>query len=121
MAVTDAPLSNCKLSLKRKPARKALIVGIAYKGTRTDGLGELRTPHKDAREWKAFLIGTFIPLAIHPTIAYTSRARVMVEKYQFCEEEITLMLDDEGCPLIPTRENIVRVANLSCHSWMASH
>ncbi|KAI0754085.1 caspase domain-containing protein [Daedaleopsis nitida] len=71
----------------RKPVRRALLIGITYKGT--DG-PRLRMPHKDARDLRDLLLDK--------------------DKYGFLESEITLMLDDDDVPshLVPSRENILR-------------
>lgn len=52
--VTRSSTSN-STKTKRKPVRRALIIGIAYKGA---GDMELRLPHNDAESWKKLLIGT---------------------------------------------------------------
>ncbi|KAI0760706.1 peptidase C14, caspase domain-containing protein [Fomes fomentarius] len=85
---TRSSTLNLAKTPKRKPARKALVVGIEYKGVKDNDIPELRFPHKDARDWKQLLIS----------------------KYKYAESDITIMLDHESTDarLKPTRENLWR-------------
>ena len=103
---------------KRKPVRKALLVAITYK-EKQEGIDELRSPRKDARDWRDLLLSTspvwiFVGcstlIAIHFDVhSRSSTSSCTTAKYKFRECDITTMLDDEGVPehLLPTRENIV--------------
>ncbi|RPD69580.1 hypothetical protein L226DRAFT_575567 [Lentinus tigrinus ALCF2SS1-7] len=72
----------------RKPARKGLIIAISYKNSVDPRIRELHFPHKDGNDWRS----------------------LMISKYNFAEDDITMMLDDEDTPphLLPTKENILR-------------
>ncbi|PIL23028.1 hypothetical protein GSI_14335 [Ganoderma sinense ZZ0214-1] len=75
---------------KRKPVRRALIVGIVYLNQEGE---TLPSPHKDAQGWR----------------------NILVEKYGYKQGDITMMLDDEDTlrrpersHLVPTRDNLLR-------------
>ena len=99
---------------KRKPVKKALIVGIQYEKQKHLGdLQPLSTPHKDARDWRDTLKSEYkyqsascvgFDMDVYPPGGRT-------EEYGYLDSEITLMLDDEGTTalLLPTRENLVRL------------
>nr|VWO94161.1 Metacaspase-1 (EC [Ganoderma boninense] len=75
---------------KRKPVRRALIVGIMYRNKEGE---TLLFPHRDAQAWRD----------------------ILVEKYGYKKDDIVMMLDDEHtlqdrelAHLVPTRENLLR-------------
>ncbi|TFK85488.1 peptidase C14 [Polyporus arcularius HHB13444] len=75
------------MTSSRKPVRKGLVVAISYKNSQVPSVKKLHSPHKDARDWR----------------------NLMINKYNFAERDITMMLDDEDTPphLLPTEENII--------------
>ena len=77
------PLQSCPTTChtkvlsqrKRKPVRKALIVGISYKYTESQE--ELVSPHKDARDWKQFLQRK-VPLFVYMSMYVSDILRVFL-------------------------------------------
>ncbi|KAI0353866.1 hypothetical protein OH77DRAFT_554558 [Trametes cingulata] len=74
-----------RLQVPRKPVQKALVIGINYTAGHVGG--QLQCAHRDAREWRDLLM----------------------ETYNYRDEDITLMLDEEGWKpeLLPTKKNIL--------------
>lgn len=93
----------------RPPIRKALFVGIQYEGSRNADNIQLMCPHRDVRDFKQFVVSTFVYLFGWPSL-YEILAGVL-DEYGYFEENITIMLDDEDTPevLRPTRQNLVCV------------
>ncbi|KAF9449426.1 hypothetical protein P691DRAFT_812596, partial [Macrolepiota fuliginosa MF-IS2] len=74
------PDSLATTSVVDRPQKKALLIGIEYKG-------DLVGPHKDVKDMK----------------------RLLIERHGYAEENVTLLIDDEDHPslLHPTREIIL--------------
>jgi hypothetical protein len=88
-------------SNKRKPRKKALLIGIKY--TNGDGK-ELNGPHKDVQDMKQVLIGKFkFYLVIASVNIHTT-----TELYGYEEANITMLIDNGEPNILPTRRNMVR-------------
>lgn len=93
----------------RPSIRRALVIGIEYRSAAKEM--QLRAPHSDAKAWKQFIIGESSPL--RATLHAAHRCCESLDTYGYRDEDITLMLDEPGFPLQPTKEQIVSCCCIS--------
>ena len=85
--------------------RRALLVGISYKGDHNQW-PPLDGPHSDVERFRQLLIGTYLSTSLRPSFSTTI---LFPDTYKYRPEDMTVMKDDPSFPDLshPTRVNMV--------------